>query len=309
MKKLLLLLLLILTLTSCNTVTDELPQGEDLTIEQAYTQYGKMVEQFQREFDENSSFDSVYYKNEYKEIEYNKSKDRDEEKYTTTIITLNKVNYHYHCETYFENKTSESSSTEVVDAYVKDEKLHYFRTYTIDKRVAYKKYYICDVDYLWSEDYEYSGHVEEILGEVFIENVEERLSKEDHRIAIRGNYYFITPTNYTPTPSLEKFTEYLSDAETLAIRNNKDTGQFSFYSTFAVDSEVIEYNLSVKGLVVYTSGLLTDYKQNFYNGNYWYQTYQYNIDIPLPTFNLSDYEETEPSRFSVAFVDWEHNVY
>ena len=65
MKKLFLLLLLILALTSCNTVTDELPQGEDLTIEQAYTQYGKMVEQFQREFDENPSFNTVYYKDEY----------------------------------------------------------------------------------------------------------------------------------------------------------------------------------------------------------------------------------------------------
>ena len=72
MKKLLLLLLLILTLTSCNTVTDELPQGEDLTIEQAYTQYGKMVEQFQKDFDENPSFNTIYYKDEYKEIEYNK---------------------------------------------------------------------------------------------------------------------------------------------------------------------------------------------------------------------------------------------
>ena len=309
MKKILLLLLLILTLTSCNNVTDELPQGEDLTIEQAYTQYGKMVEQFQREFDENSSFDSVYYKNEYKEIEYNKSKDRDEEKYTTTIITLNKVNYHYHCETYFENKTSESSSTEVVDAYVKDEKLHYFRTYTIDKRVAYKKYFICDVDYLYVKDYEYSGHIEEILGEVFIENVEIGLSKDDYLTSLRSNYYFTSPTNYTPTPNLEKFTEYISDAETLLIRNNIETNQLSFYSTFAVDSEVIEYNLSVKGLVVYTNGLLTEYKQNFYNGEYWYQTYQYNIDIPLPTFNLNDYEETEPSRFTVHSIDWAHSVY
>ena len=95
MKKILLLLLLILTLISCNNVTDELPQGEDLTIEQAYTQYGKMVEQFQREFDENPSFDSVYYKNEYKEIEYNKSKDRNEEKYTTTIITFNTLSANF----------------------------------------------------------------------------------------------------------------------------------------------------------------------------------------------------------------------
>ena len=53
MKKILLLLLLILTLASCNNVTDELPQGEDLTIEQAYTQYGKMLENFQKEIDEN----------------------------------------------------------------------------------------------------------------------------------------------------------------------------------------------------------------------------------------------------------------
>lgn len=309
MKKLLLLLLLLLTLTSCNNVADELPQGEDLTIEQAYTQYRKMVEQFQKEFDNNPSFNTVYYKDEHKYIEYNKSKERDEEKYTTTIISFNKENYYYHSETYFENKTSESTTSEVVDAYVKDEKLHYFRTYMIDKRVAYKKYFICDVDYLWSKDYEHSGHMEEVLGEVFIENVEERLSKEDHRIAIRGNYYFTSSTNYTPTPSLDKFTEYISDAETLLIKNNKDTGQFSFYSTFAADSEVIEYNLSVKDSVVYTSGLLTEYKQNFYNGDYWCQTYQYNIDIPLPTFNLFEYEETEPSRFSVDYIEWTHKVY
>ena len=96
MKKILLLLLLILTLTSCNTVTDELPQGEDLTIEQAYTQYGKMLENFQKEIDENPLYDSVYYKEEHKKLEYNKSKERDEEKYTTTIITFNKENYHYH---------------------------------------------------------------------------------------------------------------------------------------------------------------------------------------------------------------------
>ena len=309
MKKLLLLLLLILTLISCNNVTDELPQGEDLTIEQAYTQYGKMVEQFQREFDENPSFDSVYYKNEYKEIEYNKSKDRNEEKYTTTIITLNKVNYHYHCETYLENKTSDSTSNEVLDAYVKDEKLHFFRTYMKDKRVAYKKYFICDIDYLWSKDYEHSGHVEEILGEVFIENVEIGLSKNDYLTALRNNYLFASPTNYTPTPSLEKFTDFISDAETLVIKNNTETNQFSFYSTFAADSEVIEYNLSVKDLIVYTNGLLTEYKQDFYNGAYWYQTYQYNIDIPLPIFDLSDYEQTEPTRFDVEFIDWSHKVY
>ena len=60
MKRLLLLLLLILTLTSCNNVTDELPQGEDLTIEQAYTQYGKMLENFQKEIDENPSSLSLY---------------------------------------------------------------------------------------------------------------------------------------------------------------------------------------------------------------------------------------------------------
>ncbi len=309
MKKILLLLLLILTLTSCNNVTDELPQGEDLTIEQAYTQYGKMLENFQKEIDENPSFNTVYYKEEHKKIEYNKSKERDEEKYTTTIITFNKENYHYHYENYFENKTSDSTLTEVLDAYVKDEKLHFFRTYMIDKRVAYKKYFICDVDYLYVKDYEYSGLIEEILGEVFIENVEIGLSKDDYLTSLRSNYYFTSPTNYTPTPNLEKFTEYISDAETLLIKNNKDTSEFSFYSTFAVDSEVIEYNLSVKDLVVYTNGLLTENKLDFYNGEYWYQTYQYNIDIPLPTFDLNDYEETEPSRFTVYRIDWAHNVY
>ena len=309
MKKLLHLLLLLVTLTSCNNVTDELPQGEDLTIEQAYTQYGKMLENFQKDFEENPSFNTVYYKEEYKEIEYNKYKERDEEKYTTTIITFNKENYHYHYENYFENKTSDSTSNEVVDIYVKDEKLHYFRTYTIDKRVAYKKHFICDVDYLYSKDYEYSGHIEEVLGEVFIENVEERLSKEDHLTALRSNYYFTSSTNYTPTPSLEKFTEYLSDSETISIKNNTETKQFSFYTTDDADSEVIEYNLSVKNLVVYTNGLLTEYKQNFYNGAYWYQTYQYDIDIPLPIFDLSEYEETEPSTFKVYYVDWSHEVY
>ena len=80
-----------------------------------------------------------------------------------------------------------------------------------------------------------------------------------------------------------------SDAETLTIKNNTETSKFSFYSTFTVDSEVIEYNLSVKNLVAYTNGLLTENNQNFYNGEYWYQTYQYNDDIPLPTFNLSEY--------------------
>ena len=70
MKKLLLLLLLILTLTSCNTVTDELPQGEDLTIEQAYKQYGKMLENFQKEIDKNPLYDSVYYKEEHKKLDY-----------------------------------------------------------------------------------------------------------------------------------------------------------------------------------------------------------------------------------------------
>lgn len=309
MKKLLHLLLLLVTLTSCNNVTDELPKGEDLTIEQAYMQYGKMLENFQKDFEENPSFNTVYYKEEHKKIEYNKYKEREEEKYTTTIMTFNKVNYHYHYELFFENKTSDSTSNEVVDAYVKDEKLHFFRTYMIDKRVAYKKYFICDVDYLYVKDYEYSGHIEEILGEVFIENVEIGLSKDDYLTSLRSNYYFTSPTNYTPTPSLEKFTEYLSDAETLAIKNNKDTSEFSFYSTFAVDSEVVEYNLSVKDLVVYTNGLLTKYKQDFYNGEYWYQTYQYNLDISLPTFNLNDYEETEPSRFTVYSIDWTHNVY
>ena len=309
MKKLLHLLLLLVTLTSCNNVTDELPKGEDLTIEQAYMQYGKMLENFQKDFDENPSFNTIYYKDEYKEIEYNKYKERDEEKYTTTIMTFNKVNYHYHYELFFENKTSDSTSNEVVDIYVKDEKLHYFRTYTIDKRVAYKKHFICDVDYLYSEDYEYSGHIEEVLGEVFIENVEERLSKEDHLTALRSNYYFTSSTNYTPTPSLEKFTEYLSDSETISIKNNTETKQFSFYTTDDADSEVIEYNLSVKNLVVYTNGLLTEYKQNFYNGAYWYQTYQYDIDIPLPTFDLFEYEETEPSTFKVYYVDWSHEVY
>ena len=309
MKKLLHLLLLLVTLTSCNNVTDELPKGEDLTIEQAYMQYGKMLENFQKDFDENPSFNTIYYKDEYKEIEYNKYKERDEEKYTTTIMTFNKVNYHYHYELFFENKTSDSTSNEVVDIYVKDEKLHYFRTYTIDKRVAYKKHFICDVDYLYSEDYEYSGHIEEVLGEVFIENIEERLSKEDHLTALRSNYYFTSSTNYTPTPSLEKFTEYLSDSETISIKNNTETKQFSFYTTDDADSEVIEYNLSVKNLVVYTNGLLTEYKQNFYNGAYWYQTYQYDIDIPLPTFDLFEYEETEPSTFKVYYVDWSHEVY
>ena len=309
MKKLLHLLLILVTLTSCNNVTDELPKGEDLTIEQAYMQYGKMLENFQKDFEENPSFNTVYYKEEYKEIEYNKYKERDEEKYTTTIMTFNKVNYHYHYELFFENKTSDSTSNEVVDIYVKDEKLHYFRTYTIDKRVAYKKHFICDVDYLYSKDYEYSGHIEEVLGEVFIENVEERLSKEDHLTALRSNYYFTSSTNYTPTPSLEKFTEYLSDSETISIKNNTETKQFSFYTTDDADSEVIEYNLSVKNLVIYTNGLLTEYKQNFYNGAYWYQTYQYDIDIPLPTFDLSEYEETEPSTFKVYYVDWSHEVY
>ena len=309
MKKILLLLLLILTLTSCNNVTDELPQGEDLTIEQAYTQYGKMLENFQKDFEENPSFNTVYYKEEHKKLDYNKYKEREEEKYTTTIITFNKVNYHYHYELFFENKTSDSTSNEVVDVYIKDEKLHFFRTYMIDKRVAYKKYFICDVDYLYVKDYEYSGHIEEILGEVFIENVEIGLSKDDYLTSLRSNYYFTSPTNYTPTPNLEKFTEYLSDSETLLIKNNKDTSEFLFYSTFAVNSEVIEYNLSVKDLVVYTNGLLTENKQDFYNGEYWYQTYQYNLDIPLPTFNLNDYEETEPSRFTVYNIDWAHNVY
>lgn len=224
-------------------------------------------------------------------------------------MTFNKVNYHYHYELFFENKTSDSTSNEVVDIYVKDEKLHYFRTYTIDKRVAYKKHFICDVDYLYSKDYEYSGHIEEVLGEVFIENVEERLSKEDHLTALRSNYYFTSSTNYTPTPSLEKFTEYLSDSETISIKNNTETKQFSFYTTDDADSEVIEYNLSVKNLVIYTNGLLTEYKQNFYNGAYWYQTYQYDIDIPLPTFDLSEYEETEPCTFKVNYVDWSHEVY
>ena len=85
--------------------------------------------------------------------------------------------------------------------------------------------------------------------------------------------------------------------------------QFSFYTTDDADSEVIEYNLSVKDLVVYTNGLLTKYKQDFYNGSYWYQTYQYNIDIPLPTFNLSEYEQTEPSTFKVIYVEWSHKVF
>lgn len=309
MKKLLLCLLLLLTLTSCNNVTDELPKGEDLTIEQAYTQYGKMVERFQKEFDETPSFNTVYYKDEHKNIEYNKSKEREEEKYTTSIITFNKENYHYHYEDYIENKTADSTSTEIIDIYVKDEKLHYFRTYVIDKRVAYKKYFICDVDYLWSKDYEHSGHLEEVLGEVFIKNVEERLSKKDYLNSLKNNYYFSLPTNYTPTPSLEKFKEYISKAETLVIKNNIDTNQFSFYSTFTADSEVIEYNLSVKDLVVYTNGLLTEYKQNFFNGDYWYQSYQYDIDILLPTFNITEYEETEPHTFKVNFIDWNHKVY
>lgn len=308
MKKLLHLLLLLVPLTSCNNVIDEFSQGE-LTIEQAYTQYGKMVEQFQKDFDENPSFNTIYYKDEYKEIEYNKYRERDEEKYTTTIMTFNKVNYHYHYELFFENKTSDSTSNDVVDIYVKDEKLHYFRTYTIDKRVAYQKYFICDADYLYSEDYEYSGHIEEVLGEVFIENIEERLSKKDHLTALRSNYYFTSSTNYTPTPSLEKFTEYLSASETISIKNNTETKQFSFYTTDDADSEVIEYNLSVENLVVYTNGLLTEYKQNFYNGAYWYRTYQYDIDIQLPTFDISEYEETEPSTFTVYYVDWSHKVY
>ena len=197
----------------------------------------------------------------------------------------------------------------MLDAYVKDEKLHFFRTYMIDKRVAYKKYFICDVDYLYTKDYEYSGHIEEVLGEEFIKNVEERLSKEDLRTALRSNYYFTSPTNYTPTPSLEKFKQYFSDSETISIKNNTETNQFTFYTPDDADSEVIEYNLSVKDLVVYTNGLLTENKQDFYNGEYWYQTYQYNLDIPLPTFNLNDYEETEPSRFTVYSIDWAHNVY
>ena len=115
-------LLLILILASCNTGINESPQWEELTIEQAYTQYGKMVEQFKNEFDNNPLFKSIYCKEEYKEIEYNKYKERDEEKYTTNIITFNKVNYHYHYESLSENKTADTTSNEVVDAYVKDDK-------------------------------------------------------------------------------------------------------------------------------------------------------------------------------------------
>ena len=302
-------LLLILTLASCNTGINESPQWEELTIEQAYTQYGKMVEQFKNEFDNNPLFKSIYCKEEYKEIEYNKYKERDEEKYTTKIITFNKVNYHYHYESLSENKTADTTSNEVVDAYVKDDKLHYFRTYMLDKRVAYKKFFICDVDYLYSKDYEYSGRIEEVLGEVFIENVEERLSKEDHLAALRSNYYFTSPSNYTPTPSLEKFTEHFSNSETVLIKNNTETSQLSFYTTKVADSEVIEYNLSVKDSVLYTNGLLTEYKQDFYNGAYQYQNYQYNLDIQLPTFNLSEYEETEPSTFKVNFIYWTHKIF
>ena len=121
---------------------------------------------------------------------------------------------------------------------------------------------------LWSKEYEYSGLIEEVLGEVFIKTIEERLSKQDHLNALRNNYYFTSPNNYTPAPDLEKFTAYISDAETLQIKNNTKTNQFSFYSTFAEDSEVVEYNLSIKDLVIYTNGLLTKYKQDFYNGDY-----------------------------------------
>ena len=95
--------------------------------------------------------------------------------------------------------------------------------------------------------------------------------------------------------------------------NSFDSGFVKNLSSDVSHIKVIgNYKLSKSmydDLVVYTNGLLTEYKQNFYNGAYWYQTYQYDIDIPLPTFDLSEYEETEPSTFKVYYVDWSHEVY
>ena len=309
MKKYLLvlcLLMLITLVTSCDNIDDK---GQELSIEQAYEQYGIMVENFQKDYDKKPSFNSVYFKEESYELDSSSVYDDYEEKYTTTIISFNKENYHYHLEKYSENKTTDTSTSEIKDMYVKDDKLHFFRTYIIDKRVAYKKYYICDLDYLWTYESKYGGHMEEVLGETFIKNVEDNLLKDNLLNALRNNYYFILDNSYEQVPSLEKFTEYLSDSQTLSITTNPDANKFSFHSTFAADSEVVEYNLAIEELVVYTNGLLTEDKRDYYEGNYCYKTYQYDIEIPLPELNIADYEETEPNRIDVDFISWTHYVY
>lgn len=298
-------ILFLVTLISCN----EIPKGNKLTIEQAYEQYGKMYEKNKNDLENEPSFNSIYMKEESKETEYNRVSDRNEEIYLTTIINVSKDNYQYHYENHIEDKTSNSKMITVQDMYVKDEKLHFFRTVTINKRVAYKEYYICDLDYVWSYESEFTGHLEQVVGERYIETVETNLSKEDHFRNIENNYLLVVNgTYYNREPSLDIFTDLLSTAKDLKIYYDAEDDIFTFDKVETITPDVIEYNLIVKSFIEYTNGYLTEVKNDYYNGDYRYLTLDINKELKLPDFDLSEYEETEPNMLNLPYISFFHRL-